>query len=213
MALADPDALYPVVLKDGTVHKGTVHLRVAVDHPGFEVGDWTYANDFSAPEDPADWAPRLAPYLYPWSEAGLRIGKFGQIAHGVRFITAGANHAHRGITTYPFPSFDGMDFSDYDKDERPIEVGHDVWFGTNAMVMAGARIGSGAIVGAGAVVRGEVPPFSVVIGNPATVVRTRFSAEDIESLLEIAWWNWAPERIDAARPALLKGDVRALRGL
>jgi len=102
---ASPDTLFPVILPDGSPHQGTVFLRPATrDHPQFQVGDYTYA---SAHVPPADWAAKLAPYLYPFSPETLKIGKFCQIADGVQFITASANHRYDGFSSYPFGIFGG----------------------------------------------------------------------------------------------------------
>ena len=101
---ADPNALHPVVLPDGTPHTGTVFLKPALSHPRIEVGDYSYA---SAHHPPEDWAACLAPYLYPFSPERLIIGKFCQIASGVQIITSSANHRHDGISTFPFMIFGG----------------------------------------------------------------------------------------------------------
>ena len=74
-------------------------------------------------------------------------------------------------------------------------VGNDVWIGYDAMVMPGVRIGDGAIVAAGAVVSKDVPPYGVVAGNPARLVRTRFDEADVERLLRAAWWDWPVELV------------------
>ena len=78
-------------------------LNRVIDNPGWEVGDYTYASDFGPVQD---WATHLAPYLFGYGPEKLRIGRYCQIAHGVRFITSGANHAMDGLTTFPFPIFD-----------------------------------------------------------------------------------------------------------
>lgn len=201
------DRAHPITLPDGSSHPGTVYLKNVIDHPKFEVGDYTYASDFDPPED---WATRLAPYLFPFSQESLRIGKFCQIAHGVRFIGSSANHATDGITTFPFAVFDTETRLGYQPDRRDTVIGHDVWLGYGAMVLPGAKIGNGVIVGAGSVVRGTVPDYAVVTGNPAQVVRMRFSAHDIATLNALEWWDWPPEAIAQARPALEAGDVAAL---
>ncbi|WP_353471345.1 CatB-related O-acetyltransferase [Salipiger sp. H15] len=211
-ALPPADAVHPIILPDGTPHAGTVHLAVVADHPQAEIGAYTYASDFDPPP-PGGWIARLAPYLFPFSRDRLVIGRFCQIAHGVRFIGGSANHAMTGLTTYPFTAFDPDAMHDAQPDPRGIEIGHDVWLGTGALVLAGARIGSGAIIGAGTVVRGEIPPYAVVTGNPARVARLRFTEDEIARLLRLAWWDWPPERIAAARPALEAGDVAALEAL
>ncbi|NIZ14564.1 CatB-related O-acetyltransferase [Phaeobacter sp. HF9A] len=207
--MPDADCIHPIILPDGTQHVGTVHLKNVVDLPNFNVGAYTYASDFDPP--PRDgWASRLAPYLFPISRGGLMIGKFCQIAQGVRFITASANHDTRGVSTYPFRTFDPALREGYNPDIRDIEIGNDVWFGYGAQVMSGARIGDGAIIGAGAVVRGSVPPYAVVIGNPGTVIRRRFAPEQIEALLDIAWWDWPTELIEAHHEIIVSANVDAL---
>lgn len=208
--LPAPDRLYPITLPDGSPHKATVYLKTAIDHPRMEIGDYTYASDFDPPQD---WASRLAPYLFPFSRDKLTIGKYCQIAHGVRFVGSSANHATDGISTYPFAVFDPEAMQSFQPDRRDMVIGHDVWLGIGAMVLPGARIGNGAIIGAGAVVRGTVPDFAVVTGNPATVVRMRFTPDEIATLNALAWWDWPPETVAAARPALASRDIAALQDI
>ncbi len=204
------DAVHPVRLPDGTAHKGTVFLRAAVDHPRMTVGAYTYA---SAHEPPEDWAAHLAPYLYDFSPETLSIGKFCQIADGVRFITASANHRYDGISSFPFAIFDGGA-----ADGRPsmpgpgpdTVVGHDCWIGQGARILPGARLGHGVIVGAGAVVSGAVPDFAIVAGNPAQIVRMRFDPDAIRTLLGIAWWDWPIEKILSHEALICGDDVEAL---
>jgi len=80
---------------------------------------------------------------------------------------------------------------------RNTVVGHDVWIGMRACITSGAQVGSGAVVAAGAVVFGEVPPYAVVAGNPARVVRYRFSKPIVQRLLKLAWWDWPEESVRA----------------
>lgn len=213
-ALPDASLTHPITLPDGTPHAGTVYLKNVIDHPRFDVGPYSYASDFDPPALwGGDWAARLAPYLFAFSQEHLRIGRFCQIAHGVRFIGSSANHAMDGLTTFPFTVFDPAAMTGYQPDSRDMVIGHDVWLGYGALVLPGARIGNGVIVGAGSVVRGTVPDYAVVTGNPARVVRLRYTPQEIESLNRLAWWHWEPERIARARPALEGGDLRALAAL
>ncbi|MEM1429477.1 MAG: CatB-related O-acetyltransferase [Pseudomonadota bacterium] len=207
-----PETLHPISLPDGGTHPGTVFLSAAIDHPRFEVGVYSYASDRDPPAE-GGWAARLAPHLYDFSPERLRVGKFCQIAHGVRFITASANHRYDGISSYPFAIFGGgvAGRPSMPGPGADTEIGHDVWFGEAAMVMPGARIGSGVIVGAGAVVAGNVPDYAVVAGNPARVLRFRFPPETIEALLELAWWTWPIEQILAHEAEICGADVEALR--
>lgn len=206
----DASVRHPLVFPDGTAHAGTVFLKAAIEHPRIEAGDYSYASSF---DPPADWAARLAPHLMPQSPERLVIGRFCQIADGVVFVTASANHRRDGFSTYPFAIFDGG----FD-DARPslpgpgpdTVVGNDVWIGRGATILPGAQIGDGAIVGAGAVVAGTVPPYAVVAGNPARTVRMRFDPATVARLQALAWWTWPIARILAHEAAICGGDLAAL---
>jgi len=206
-----------MTLPDGTVVPEVVHLNQVIDHPRMTVGDFSYYHDF---EVRPDYAAVLAPYLFPFSAERLVIGRFVQIAHGTRFITASANHALGGFSTYPFRSF--MMTAETTEEEvaallRTLDgrgdtvVGNDVWLGMDAMVMPGVSIGDGAIVAARAVVVKDVAPYTVVAGNPARPVKQRFPDAVIEALLTIRWWDWPVERIEANLDAILAQDLAALR--
>ncbi|QHQ34736.1 CatB-related O-acetyltransferase [Algicella marina] len=213
MALAKPEMRHPLILPDGTAHKGNVFLRQVIDHPNIEIGDYTYAHDDRQPED---WATTLAPYLFPGAPERLKIGRFCQLAQGVQIVTSSANHDMRGLSTYPFPIFDPERFLSYISslpEGRDTVIGNDCWLGREAMILPGARLGNGVIVGARAVVSGEVPDYAIVAGNPGKVVRMRLSDADIARMLELAWWDWPIEAIEAAIPALEKGDLAALEAL
>jgi virginiamycin A acetyltransferase len=203
---------HPMRFADGRENPCMVHLARVIEHPNILVGDYTYANDF---DPPRDWAERLAPYTYAGAPEVLRIGKFCQIAHGARFITASANHAMTGLTTYPFPVFDVSKLELYKNsfsDLFDTIIGHDCWIGHGALILPGARLGHGVNVGAGAVVGGSVPDYAIVAGNPARVLRLRFAPAAIARLLALSWWDWPLDRIEAALPALMAGDLDALGG-
>lgn len=208
-----PDTRHPVPLPDGSVHAGTVFLKAAIDHPRWEIGDYSFA---SAHNPPDDWAFHLAPYLYDFSPERLIIGKFCQIADGVTFITASANHRYDGFTSFPFAIFGGGPAAGRPSMPAPgrdTVLGHDVWLGQGARVLPGARIGTGSIIGAGAVVSGEIPPYSIVTGNPGSVRRRRFAPGVIDALLTLAWWEWPIERILQEEEALCSGDRGLLESL
>ena len=88
-----------------------------------------------------------------------------------------------------------------------IAIGHDVWIGRNAVLLGGCSVGHGAVVGAYAVVAGDVPPYAVVVGNPARVIRYRFDAETVAKLLDLEWWHW-PDAVIAERAADLRDVPR-----
>lgn len=83
----------------------------------------------------------------------------------------------------------------FDDSVPPTVLGNDVWIGSNAIIPGGISIGSGAIVAAGSVVVKDVPPYAIVGGNPAQVIKYRFTEEQILLLLESEWWHWPIEKI------------------
>lgn len=208
--LPDPAERHPLVLASGERHKATVFLKNVIDHPNIEVGDYTYYDDRTMPED---YAARIAPYTFAGVPEKLIIGKFCQIAQGAQFITATANHPMDGVSTYPFGVFDPERFAGY-RDALAaggdLIVGHDCWIGREATLLPSARLGCGVIVGAKAVVAGAVPDYAVVAGNPATIIRMRFSETEIAALMALAWWDWPPAKIAEALEALEHGGLAAL---
>jgi len=123
----------------------------------------------------------------------VKVGNFCSISTGVHAVFL---WDHRGdwITTFPFYTWTEEIPVNCTKDNE-IVVGNDVWIGTNVMLLGGAKIGDGSIIGACSVVAGNIPPYTVVVGNPAKPIRKRFSDEEIEALLKIEWWNWEDEKI------------------
>ena len=156
-------------------------------------------------------------HFYPFIGDKLIIGKFCTIAKGIEFIMNGANHRMNGVTTYPFYIMGGDWGSAMApvKDELPLkgdtDVGNDVWIGQNVTVLPGVHIGDGAIIVANSVVAKDVPPYSIVVGNPCRVIKKRFDDELIGYLLELKWWDWPIEKIEANFKALSSGDLSLIR--
>jgi virginiamycin A acetyltransferase len=214
--LLDPNKKYPMVMPDGTVIKQVVHLGQVIDHPRIEVGDFSYYHNFNELED---YAGALAPYLFPLNPEKLTIGRFVQIAHGVRIITSSANHDMNGFSTYPFNNFmmtPGMTREDIESlfdipgKKGDTSIGNDVWIGMDATILPGVSIGDGAIVSARSVVAKNVEPYTIVGGNPARPIKKRFDDDTIEILLSIKWWDWAVEKIEANLALITGNDVDAL---
>jgi virginiamycin A acetyltransferase len=204
----DPTVLHPL-----PAHPRVVFLKPLVDRPNVSIGEFTYYDDPRAPERFLD---ECVLHHYDFLGDRLVIGRFTAIASGVRFMMNGANHAMTGLSTFPFGIFgagweQGFDFETIRAGLRgDTIVGNDVWIGTEAMIMPGVRIGNGAIVAARAVVASDVPPYAIVGGNPARVIRMRYTAEVIDRLEAIAWWDWPVETISAHLDAIRGDDLSAL---
>ncbi len=117
------------------------------------------------------------------------IGRYCSIA--VSAHTMNRNHPMDFKSMHAYFFNPGLSLCKEDKIEyTPLEIGNDVWIGHNAIIMPHVqKIADGAVVAAGAVVNKDVPPYAVVVGNPARVVRYRFSQEVIDRLLEEKWWE------------------------
>ena len=120
---------------------------------------------------------------------GTRIGRYCSIARTARFLDA--NHPIDTLSSHPFFYLGGMGVIATDRITlRPQIVEEDVWVGHNATIGATChRIGRGAVVGAGAVVTRDVPPYAIVVGMPARVVRYRFDPETIAAIEASQWWT------------------------
>ena len=139
------------------------------------------------------------------SYCDIEIGRYTSISD-IKMIIGG-NH-HTDVTTYLFKGrFRGELVENDNFLPRSIKIGHDVWIGYGAMIMDGANIGTGAIIGAGAVVRRDVPPYSVVIGNPGTIVKYKFNEKEIDMLMESKWWDLPKEALLKIENLLYSKDI------
>ncbi|CAM5766031.1 2,3,4,5-tetrahydropyridine-2,6-dicarboxylate N-acetyltransferase [Bosea minatitlanensis] len=148
---------------------------------------------------------------FPESGAKLVIGRYGSIADGVE-ILLGGNHRLDWATTYPFPALPRLwpaaeGLTGHDATRGDVVIGHDVWLGSQCMILSGVTIGHGAVVAARAVVRRDVPPYAIVAGNPARVSRPRFDEARVAALLETRWWDLPEARIAALLPLLLSSRI------
>jgi virginiamycin A acetyltransferase len=186
-------------------------IKNTVTHPKIIVGDYTYYDD---PEDSEDFERNVL-YHYSFSKDKLIIGKFCALARNLKFIMNGANHQISGFSTYPFYIFgNGWEKVTPEDNQLPFKgdtlVGNDVWIGCESIMMPGVTIGDGAIIAAKSVVVNDVPPYSIVGGNPAKIIKQRFTAETIKTLLEIAWWNWDINKISANLEYITSADIDTL---
>lgn len=151
----------------------------------------------------------------------VSIGQYCSIANDV-LLLAGGEHNTSFASTFPFRVYFGADPGALAADPKeieyadatykgPITIGNDVWIGFGATVLSGVTIGDGAIVGARAVVAKDVAPYSIVVGNPARTVKTRFPDPIVKALLKVRWWDWKDEVICDIYDRLLQDPEAILK--
>ena len=169
-----PAVLWVLRRLEGDGYKSPTLREIFAKYWGVEIGMYTIGACFT-----------------PWVvDPRTTIGRYCSIADGVRIVNG--NHPLGLKSTsavFHNPMF-GL-CADWIGDElNPLEIGNDVWIGANAVILPEVnRIGNGAVIGAGAVVSKDVPDYGVVLGNPARLVKKRFSDETIAALLAEKWWE------------------------
>lgn len=195
------------------------YLKDIVTNPMITVGEYSYYSGYYDHHDFEDgcvrylWGDEKSRRLFNpiedhgWHIDKLIIGNYVCIASGV-IILMGGNHNHHPewVTVYPF--VDQIETSYAPKGDTLIES--DAWIGMNAMIMPGVTIGEGAIVAAGSVVAKDVPPYTIVGGNPAKEIKKRFTDGEIEKLKEMRWFDWEREKIERAGQILSNSSVNRL---
>ena len=183
------------------------YIKSVVTNPNIVVGDYSYYEDT---KDGPESFEKHVTHHFDFIGDKLIIGKFCAIARGVEFVMNGANHMLDCISTYPFEiidEFKGLAAPFGNRGFRgDTVIGNDVWIGQNATVLPGVHIGDGAIVGANSVVSKDVPPYAVVVGNPAVVKKYRFDEETIDLLLKLKWWDMPIERIKKIVPVISSNE-------
>jgi acetyltransferase-like isoleucine patch superfamily enzyme len=147
----------------------------------YQVGEYTYGK------------PRV---IYRGEKASLRIGKYCSISTQV-IIFLGSEHRMDWVSTYPFPYLwkEASSIKGHPYSKGDVVIGNDVYIGYHATILSGVAIGDGAGIGAGSVVTKDIPPYAIVAGNPAQIIRYRFGEETIQALLKIKWWDWSNEKV------------------
>lgn len=197
----DPTTIHPL-----REHERVVFLKPLVTAPHIVVGEYTYYDD---PDHATEFETRNV--LYAYGPERLVIGKYCAIASGATFLMAGAEHPMMGVSTYPFTMFGGqwaertLDLVTGMPSRGDTVIGNDVWIGYRATVLPGVRIGDGAIIAAGAMVTADVPPYTIVGGNPAKPIRARFDDADVDALLRAAWWDWPVELVTEHARSIMAG--------
>lgn len=141
----------------------------------FELGENSYGN----------------PVVLVWNSKDnvIKCGKYCSIGSNVTFLIDG-NHNIKSFSSFPFRERLGWDECPYNNwgKSTPI-IGNDVWIGNNTYIYSGVSVGDGAVVAGNSVVTKSVPPYAVVAGNPARIVKYRFSPDVVQDLLELKWWD------------------------
>lgn len=198
----NPNEIFPVANC-----KTVTYIKPTITNPHIIVGDFTYFGD-------TDFEAHVL-HHYDFNGDKLIIGRFCQIASGVNFIMNGANHQMNSVSTFPFYIFKGWDQKVPPKNNMPLKgdtiVGNDVWIGQNATILPGIHIGDGAIIGMNSTVGSDVPPYTIVAGNPARKIRKRFDDELIGLMLKLQWWNKPAEEINKLIPLLTNSNLQQVK--
>ncbi|MEA3289844.1 MAG: CatB-related O-acetyltransferase [Campylobacterota bacterium] len=186
-------------------------LDKTVNHPNIKVGRFSYYSGYHHKHDFVE----CARYLHDKRKDvdKLIIGSYSSIGSGAVFMMAGnQGHNTQWVSTFPF-YFQANIFKEAKnsyKKAGDTNIGNDVWIGSEAMIMPGITIGDGAVIAARAVVVKDVPPYTVVGGNPAVFIKSRFNDDEIKQLLKIKWWNWNEQKVKEAMPLICSSDIEGL---
>lgn len=198
----NPNTIHPIAGYDKEIY-----VKPTITNPNIIVGDFTYIADFEFESH--------VTHHYEWNGDKLIIGKFCQIADGVEFVMNGANHQMNAVSTFPFYTLEGWDMNAPAMSDLPLKgdtvIGNDVWIGQNAVILPGVHIGDGAIIGTNSVVGSDVAPYTIVVGNPAKVLRKRFDDELIELMLQLKWWDKSIDEINELIPVLTCSDLESVK--
>ncbi len=174
-------------------------------------------HDLFPPRESNNGKIRIGPFTYgipeikTWGEESiLAIGKYVSIADQVT-IFLGGEHRTDWTTTYPFNIFlpEQTHNKGHPWSKGDVTIGNDVWIASGVTILSGVSVGDGAVIGANATVSKDVPPYAIVGGNPAKIIRYRFDEETVSRLLGIRWWDWEIEKIERAVPLLISNDISA----
>lgn len=191
--------IIPPTSKKNLKISGFYLIKNYITNPNIEIGDYTYYH-CDQEQEAIEFQNKNILYHFPYLNDQIIIGKFCSIAKNVKFLMNGANHNYQNFLSYPLAFLtDDQNLITTLRENTPQKgntvIGHDVWIGYNAIILPGVNIGTGAVIGAGSVVTKDIPPYAIVGGNPAKIIKYRFSANKITTMLASKWWNWETEQI------------------
>jgi len=139
-------------------------------------------------------------------DSNVNIGRYCSIAQGVHFF-AGQEHNTNWATSYPFSHIPAewpelRSLTGHPMTRGNISIGSDVWIGFGVSIRSGVKIGDGAVLGMNSVITRDVPPYAIVAGSPATIVKFRFTEDIINQLCHLSWWNHPAESVRKIAPKL-----------
>jgi chloramphenicol O-acetyltransferase type B len=177
----------------------TRQLSLQERYPQFKIGRGTYGGL----------------NIFDWNDGTkVSVGNYCSFSFEVA-VLLGGEHNLDWVSTFPFhaltetasgqiiPQAEG-----HPKSKGDINIGHDVWVGAQSMILSGVTLGHGSVVGARSLVNRDIPPYAIAAGNPVRIIRRRFEDHVIVKLLEIAWWDWAPERVERAAGKLQSRNLQ-----
>ncbi|AGM26092.1 acetyltransferase [Spiroplasma syrphidicola EA-1] len=187
-------------IKKPTNIEGIYLIKNYISNKNITIGDYTYYHCDNE-QEAIEFQNKNIRYHFPnFFNDNLVIGKFCSIAKETIFLMNGANHNYNAISSYPFYLYaNDEEFKQQMLTQLPNRgdtvIGNDVWIGYQATIMPGIKIGNGAVIGTKSVVTKNVPPYAIVAGNPAKIIKYRFDQSKIIELEKMQWWNWTKEEI------------------
>ena len=172
------------------------------EYPEFkndEIGKYTYGR------------PRI---LFRNNTSKLKIGKYCSISENVK-IFLGGNHRIDWVSTYPFSVIEKLKhvagkIKGHPATKGSVIIENDVWIGHSVVLLSGITIENGAVIGANSVVTKSVGPYEIWAGNPAKLIKKRFSDDSIEKLLKYKWWDKNTNEIEEIVPLLCHNNIEKL---